>query len=68
MTDGFSCMRCKGELVEGFVVDNSHLNQYVSNWAEGPPNRTWLGSLKNEMRTIRTFRCVKCGFLESFAQ
>lgn len=64
------CPKCGGRMEEGFVLDQSHLTRFVSCWVEGSPEKTFLGNTKvsdRRQRNIRSFRCVACGFLESFA-
>jgi hypothetical protein len=42
----------------------------VPRWVTGKPEFSFFGSAKiegKEQHTIRTFRCVKCGYLESYA-
>lgn len=56
---------------EGFVLDRGHYNaaQNVAQWIEGAPQRGFFG-LKisgHKARAIRTWRCTRCGYLESYA-
>jgi predicted nucleic-acid-binding Zn-ribbon protein len=65
-----SCPKCQGSMSEGFVVDNTHGGRAVSSWVEGAPNKSfWVGvSLSGkEPVEIVTYRCNRCGFLESYA-
>ncbi|MBZ5593146.1 MAG: PF20097 family protein [Acidobacteriia bacterium] len=60
-----TCPKCNAEMEEGFLA-----GQRLAVWIEGPPQKSfWLGVnvRGRERRTIRTFRCTKCGFLESYA-
>ena len=55
---------------EGFVPDQSGAHQGVPIWIAGAPQTGFLGGAKiegKEAHAIRTYRCVKCGFLESYA-
>jgi hypothetical protein len=56
---------------EGFLLDRlPDAGQKAAQWIEGPPEKSFWFGVKvrgRERRTIRTFRCVKCGFLESYA-
>lgn len=64
------CVKCQGEMQEGFTLDNVYGGSVPSNWVEGPPVKSfWTGTKtagKKHYR-IRTFRCVNCGYLESYA-
>jgi hypothetical protein len=54
----------------GFVVDQTYGGIAQANWAEGEPRRSfWTGiRLKGvERHAIVTWRCTKCGYLESYA-
>jgi len=67
-----SCPKCNGAMTEGFVVDvNQSGARTVSAWVEGAPEKSlWLG-VKVRGKTkydIQTWRCGRCGFLESYAK
>jgi hypothetical protein len=65
------CPKCKGEMELGFVLDNSHAVRIVSQWMPGPPQKSfWTGTKApdDQLVPIGTFRCVACGFLESYAR
>lgn len=65
------CPKCEGAMVDGFVVDKTHGGAAVETWVEGPPQKSiWVG-LKLRGTTpleITTWRCKRCGFLESYAE
>jgi hypothetical protein len=67
MEHALECLRCKSRMVAGLVIDMKSL--IPSRWIEGNPERNWLGlKLKNKpMVEIKTYRCPKCGYLESNA-
>ena len=55
---------------EGFTIDDTYGALVQAAWAEGKPKRSvWTGISvkKDERHPITTFRCSRCGFLESFA-
>ena len=59
------CPKCSGEMEEGFVAGPK-----VVEWLEGPLEEGIRLGVKihgGTRRVVRTFRCVKCGFLESYA-
>ena len=64
------CGKCGSGMKEGFLLDFAHNQARVGQWAEGEPEYWLLKILKLRGRRklpIRTFRCTKCGFLESYA-
>jgi len=66
------CPRCRSNMSEGFVVDRGDHNQLAQQkWIEGEPQKSfWLG-LKTKGREafqVTTYRCDRCGYLESYAE
>ena len=54
----------------GFVVDHTYGAVAQSEWASGEPNYSiWTGvKMKGVTRySVLTYRCSKCGYLESYA-
>ncbi|MEO6388362.1 MAG: hypothetical protein ABIT16_11025 [Croceibacterium sp.] len=66
-----SCGKCSGRMEQGFMLEFSSRGVTgVTEWAEGLPVRSfWLGlKLRGRKRhTMETWRCSRCGFLESYA-
>ncbi len=66
------CPKCHAEMEPGFLIEHGDYGQAgTSEWAEGPPERSvWTGiKLRGkERRRVDTYRCVRCGFLESYAR
>jgi hypothetical protein len=64
------CLRCRGRMEEGFVADfQDRFTKFPIRWYPGRPepslwSGTWSGG---EPGVIRTYRCVRCGYLESYA-
>jgi len=55
---------------EGFVLDNTYGTRLQSEWVEGAPERSRWAGIKlrgKEQLAIVTFRCARCGYLESYA-
>jgi len=55
----------------GFIVDNTYGGRVQSEWAEGKPQRSmWTGLkiAKDAKLPVSTYRCEKCGYLESYAR
>lgn len=57
-------------MIEGFVADHTYGGVNPSDWVEGEPVKSfWTGtkiSNKNQFK-VKTFRCINCGYLESYA-
>ena len=54
----------------GFVLDQADGGMAQSAWVDGAPVPSiWTGlKLKGHQRLpVKTYRCTKCGFLESYA-
>jgi predicted nucleic-acid-binding Zn-ribbon protein len=66
-----NCPKCKGLMEAGFILDRGHYNTGTVNiWVEGEPVKSfWTGLKVNDKQQfqVRTFRCVNCGYLESYA-
>jgi len=57
------CPKCSGKMHDALRL--------VSKWVEGVPEKSvWTGVKIKGRKTIetQTFRCDKCGFLESYAK
>ena len=65
------CPKCSTSMEEGFLMDRSHRSSgKPSEWIEGKPERSfWFGTKTRGKSRIRvaTYRCGRCGYLESFA-
>jgi hypothetical protein len=67
-----SCPKCAGSMEAGFILDRAHMNVLtVSQWLEGEPETSFWTGLKTKNReryAVATYRCQRCGFLESYAK
>jgi hypothetical protein len=56
---------------EGFVLDYIEgAGKRVAHWVAGKPEYGFFGNAKTRGKVqhrMRTFRCCKCGYLESYA-
>ena len=71
-TDMRPCPKCEAEMVRGTLLDRGHGNfLHASRWVLGLPrfSRFWGGLQTKNALTFRvtTWRCVSCGYLESYA-
>jgi hypothetical protein len=67
------CPKCSGDMEPGFIVDRAHANlNRQAAWVEGVATAGfWPDSVKmrgREALPVTTFRCHRCGYLESFAE
>jgi len=63
------CPKCQHSMTVGLVLDHKDGGRRVSSWLEGAPVRSMLMGLKLGRKPIeiQTWRCTRCGFLESYA-
>ncbi|BAH40699.1 MAG TPA: hypothetical protein DGD08_18540 [Gemmatimonas aurantiaca] len=56
---------------QGFLLDRGHANaSQEQEWVQGEVERSiWVGikTKGREKLPVRTFRCPRCGYLESYA-
>jgi len=66
------CPRCRSNMSEGFVLDRGdHNSSNLQKWVEGEPVRSFWTGLQTKGRDkfeVTTWRCDRCGYLESYAQ
>ena len=66
------CPKCGGRMAEGFIIDRGDYgSSSVSTWQGGEPRKSvWTGLklAKDEQAEVSTFRCGRCGYLESYAR
>ena len=69
-----SCYRCQGAMAAGMLIDRDYATKHQARWAAGEPRSgfgAWLGgevSGKRDQYRVVTYRCTRCGALESFAK
>ena len=65
------CLRCKSTMENGFILDRGHANaKQEQEWVEGEVVKSfWRGvtTSDREIFKVQTFRCTRCGYLESYA-
>ena len=68
---GDNCAKCGGRMEQGFLLELRDGNQKtVTEWIGGTPERGWFGLVKirgKRKLAVQTYRCTRCGYLESFA-
>jgi hypothetical protein len=66
---GLRCPKCSGNMEKGFVIDRMHGPSQISEWIPGAAERSRFGDLKADgAELIFTFRCAKCGYVESYTK
>lgn len=63
------CAKCSGDMVVGFVPEGGLGSRVHEVWIEGTPRRGFLRlkTAEADVRRIHVYRCIRCGFLESYA-
>ena len=65
-----SCPKCGGRMEQGFLLEQRDGNMKDSTeWVEGAPQKKWYGLAVRGKRklVIESWRCGRCGYLESYA-
>ena len=65
-----SCAKCGGRMEQGFVPEAKGQSREISTWVEGVPETSLWTGIKTGGRknlAIETWRCGRCGYLESYA-
>ncbi len=65
------CPKCDGQMERGFILDFAYGGNFVSRWSQGTPRKSFwsVTKLSNEEAVpIGVYRCLGCGFLESYAR
>ena len=65
-----SCPKCAGTMEGGFTLDQGHGTYAVAEWVAGAPEKSMWTGIKLRKKTrlrVETWRCRRCGFLESYA-
>jgi hypothetical protein len=64
------CLRCGGAMQQGYIVDRVSGWYDPTKWFEGELVIGKLGGIKKAKSKpflVSTYRCVQCGYLESYA-
>lgn len=65
-----TCGKCGGTMAVGVIVDHSHGKSYPERWQKGEASVSKWWGLREDRRAqldVQTWRCSRCGFLESYA-
>ena len=64
------CPKCGSNMAAGFLLDQTYGGYVSGKWVGGSPVKSfWMGlKLRGQVRhEITSYRCSRCGYLESFA-
>jgi hypothetical protein len=65
-----TCPRCGGGMEPGYTIDIGYGTKAVPKWVAGEPRKSMWTGLKlggKEQLEVSTYRCRRCGYLESYA-
>jgi hypothetical protein len=66
------CPHCKRRMEQGYMLEKGDSNApAVTHWVQGAPEKSFWMGLKLQGRPVipvMTYRCEKCGYLESYAR
>ena len=65
-----SCPRCGGSMETGYTIDVGYGTKAVPKWVAGEPQKSIWTGLKvggKDQLEVTTYRCRRCGYLESYA-
>ncbi|MEQ1632513.1 MAG: PF20097 family protein [Planctomycetota bacterium] len=65
-----TCPKCAAVMDSGFILDVTDSATHQAQWAEGEAKKSfWFGVRvpRDERHLVTTYRCSKCGYLESYA-
>jgi hypothetical protein len=66
-----TCLRCGGEMEEGYVLDETHGALRTARWVDGPPKKSpWTGLKVRGRRKLplAAYRCTGCGAVDLYAR
>jgi hypothetical protein len=67
----YQCSKCGSDMEEGLLLEKGDGGVLSGEtWVQGLPEKSWLSglSLKGKLvYDVTTFRCIACGYLESYA-
>ena len=65
-----TCGKCGGAMAIGVIVDHSHGKSYPERWQKDEASVSKWWGLREDRKAqldVETWRCSRCGFLESYA-
>jgi hypothetical protein len=66
----YQCSKCNSDMEEGFLLEKGDGVLSSANWIAGKPEKSFFSGVKVKGKVIydiKTFRCIACGYLDSYA-
>ena len=70
MPNELKCLKCTADMKQGYVLEITDGSMSATKWIAGPPEKSFFFGTNiadREQYPIESFRCVRCGYLESYA-
>ena len=70
MSTVVECIKCHAQMEPGYVLALREGGYSKQHWYPGEPKKSFWTGLKlngDQLVPVQTFRCPKCGYLESYA-
>jgi hypothetical protein len=70
MSKAVECIRCHTQMELGYVANLNQRGYSQQKWQPGEPMKSFWTGLKieaDQLVPVKTLRCPKCGYLESYA-
>jgi predicted nucleic-acid-binding Zn-ribbon protein len=65
-----ACPKCEGKMSTGIIVDQTYGGALPEQWQPGEAQKSFWTGLKQDKKAqlqVTTWRCERCGYLESYA-
>jgi predicted nucleic-acid-binding Zn-ribbon protein len=70
--ESLKCAKCGTVMEQGIVLDHTYGGVTKTEWIEGAPKFSWWTGLQVPRDAphfaVITYRCPKCGYMESYAR
>lgn len=71
MDMSYQCSKCSSDMEEGFLLEMGDFNTLSSQtWVAGTLEKSFFSGLSLKGKVVydvKTFRCIACGYLDSYA-
>ena len=67
----YRCSQCNADMEEGFLLEKGDVGVLSpETWVAGKPEKSFFSGLSlrgKQIYNVTTFRCIACGYLDSYA-